>query len=229
MQHSNISLRAAQRRIISPAAVTLCAAVALAWGCRSYTPRAIDLSAHRDAFLAGTTMPEDARHELAAAAGAPLSPDAAEELALLLNPALRAERWRAGIAQATADNAGLWADPTLGFDLTRILEGPSKGWELIGSIGLTIPVSGRLGLEKSRAESLANAERARIALLEWEACAAARSAYMTWCAAHVACAEERAFVERLGAITRLVDMLESRGELARAEARLFRIEAIEAR
>lgn len=229
MQHLKFSPRHARQHLVLPALFTACAAIALTTGCRSYTPRAIDLAAHRDAFLAGTTMPEEARDDLAAAAGASLSPDAAEELALLLNPALRVARWRAGIAQATADNAGLWADPTLGFDLTRILEGPSKGWELIGSVGLTIPVSGRLGLEKRRAESMVDAERARLALLEWETRAAARGAYMNWCAAHAACAEERAFTERLAGILRLVDMLETRGELARAEARLFRIEAIEAR
>jgi len=229
MQHLKSSPRHKRQHLVLSTLCTACATIALATGCRSYKPRAIDLAAHRDAFLAGTTMPEEARDDLAAAAGASLSPDAAEELALLLNPALRVARWRAGIAQATADNAGLWADPTLGFDLTRILEGPSKGWELIGSVGLTIPVSGRLGLEKRRAESLVDAERARLVLLEWETRAVARRAYMNWCAAHAACVEERAFTERLAGILRLVDLLETRGELARAEARLFRIEAIEAR
>lgn len=198
-------------------------------GCRSYERRPIDLSAYQEAFLGAATAPAEAASILDARADGAIDAASAEELALLLNPSLRLARWRAGVVRATAENAGLWQDPTLGFDLTKILEGPSEGWEVLGTVGLTIPISGSLALERDAAAALSEVERARIAAMEWDVRGEVRRAYFDWCRAEAACLEERSFSERLARVLALVETLSSRGELARVEARLFRIEEVEAR
>lgn len=198
-------------------------------GCQSYERRPLDLAAHHDAFLARETQSDAVQTLVPSNPASALSVDAAEELAILLHPQLRLARWRAGVAQATRENVGLWADPTIGFDLTRILEGPNAGWELLGSVGLTLPVSGRLSRAEDAAHALVEVEAKRIASLEWETRATTRQAYIAWAAAHLRREEMRAFARRLDRIVELVAMLESRGEIARIEARLFRMEEIETR
>ena len=224
-----IDLRAHSSRAIPSTTVAILALSLSVSGCRSYERRSIDLAAHRDAFLSGATIPDEAAAALTSAESeSRVGVTAAEEVALLLNPQLRLARWQAGVARASADNAGLWDDPTIGIDLSKLLEGPSQGWEVLGSVGLTIPLSGRLSRERDAAQSLTEVERARIAVLEWETRGAVREAYFTWCGAYAACQEERAFSERLARILTLVETLAARGELARVEARLFQIEEVEA-
>ena len=232
--HNQYDQRARLLRVLPRASLALLtcslpfASLGMLSGCRSYERRPIDLSAHREAFLAGATLPDAAVEHLATEDGAPLGIAAAEELALLLNPDLRLARWHAGVVRASADNAGLWDDPAIGLDLSKLLEGPSQGWEVLGSVGFTVPMSGRLSLERDVATALTDVERARLAADEWATRGAVREAYFTWCAAHAACAEERAFSARLARILTLVETLAARGELARVEARLFNIEEIEA-
>jgi cobalt-zinc-cadmium efflux system outer membrane protein len=224
-----IDLRAHSSRAMPSTTVAILAFSLAISGCRSYERRSINLAAHREAFLSGATLPDEAAAALTSAESeSRVGVIAAEEVALLLNPQLRLARWQAGVARASADNAGLWDDPTIGIDLSKLLEGPSQGWEVLGSVGLTIPLSGRLSLERDAAQSLTEVERARIAVLEWETRGAVREAYFTWCGAYAACQEERAFSERLARILTLVEILAARGELARVEARLFQIEEVEA-
>jgi outer membrane protein TolC len=224
-----IDLRAHSSRAMPSTTVAILAFSLAISGCRSYERRSIDLAEHREAFLSGATLPDEAAAVLTSAElESRVGVTAAEEVALLLNPQLRLARWQAGVARASADNAGLWDDPTIGIDLSKLLEGPSQGWEVLGSVGLTIPLSGRLSLERDAAQSLTEVERARIAVLEWETRGAVREAYFTWCGAYAACEEERAFSARLARILTLVETLAARGELARVEARLFQIEEVEA-
>ncbi len=213
----------------APLTITMVVGCHALFACQTYERRPLDLAAHRDAFVVRETQSEAVREMLSRAPAdsqSRVSLEVAEELALLLHPQLRLARWRAGVAQATRDNAGLWADPSLGFDLTKILEGPSAGWELLGSVGLTLPVSGRLSRAKDAAQALLEVESLRIAALEWETRATTRRAYIVWAAAHARSEEMRIYAERLARIVELVAMLESRGEIARIEARLFRMEAI---
>ena len=224
-----IDLRAPSSRAMPSTTVAILAFSLAISGCRSYERRSIDLAEHREAFLLGATLPDEAAAVLTSAESeSRVGVTAAEEVALLLNPQLRLARWQAGVARASADNAGLWDDPTIGIDLSKLLEGPSQGWEVLGSVCLTIPLSGRLSLERDAAQSLTEVERARIAVLEWETRGAVREAYFTWCGAYAACEEERAFSARLARILTLVETLAARGELARVEARLFQIEEVEA-
>ncbi|MFM1889496.1 MAG: hypothetical protein RLZZ565_253, partial [Planctomycetota bacterium] len=135
------------------------AGLALA-GCRTYEAKPIDLSSTREAFLERTPdRPEIAEF----ASRLALAPDAsafdptdglslaeAEAVCLFFNVDLRIARAEAGVAEANAANAGLWPDPVFGLEWTRLLESSLNPNELFGSIAFTIPISGRLEVEKER-------------------------------------------------------------------------------
>ncbi|MCC7159848.1 MAG: hypothetical protein IT281_09940, partial [Ignavibacteria bacterium] len=166
------------------------AALALSAGCQSYEPAPLDLPAHRAAWLARGADAPGAREFAArlSAGGADRPFDAAdglelreaEAVALFFNPDLRVARLRAGVAAATAENAGLWDDPVLSVDTMRVLESVEEPWKIFASIGLTLPISGRLGAEKERAGAEHSAELVRIAAEEWGVRVALRMAWAEW-------------------------------------------------
>ncbi len=209
--------------------------VVLAAGCQSYERRPLDLAGHGAAFLARTPDTPEVREfaaRLAAetdGAGAFDTSDGiscaeAEVIALVFNGELRLARLRAGVTRASAENAGLWEDPTFGVDLARILDGTPEPWKVFGSLGVTIPISGRLELEKSLAGEEHAAELARVAEREWAVRMAVRRAWGEWSALAVQGDATREFMERMDQILVVVDAMERAGEMPRAEARLFRIE-----
>jgi cobalt-zinc-cadmium efflux system outer membrane protein len=211
-----------------------CIAGALA-GCRSYAPRPLDSVAHREAFLARSPgSPEVAAFAErlresgdSAAAFDPadgLTASEAEVVALVFNADLRLARLRAGVTRAAADTAGLWEDPVFSLDVGRVIDGMSDPWMFTGMIGLTLPISGRLEIEKKRAGAEHAASVARIYADEWRTRVELRAAWLEWSAA----AERRAVLEdvvaRLESIVGIVSAIERAGELARIESTLFRVE-----
>ena len=208
----------------------------LAAGCQSYERRPLDLSAHRAAFLARTPdSPEVAEFARSLASddfreaptfdpGDGVSLPEAEAIALIFNADLRMARLRAGVTQAGAANAGLWEDPTIGVDLTRIIQHNAHPWKLASAIGFTIPISGRLEIEKARAGVEHAADLARAAENEWLVRMDLRRAWADWSALTAQVETTRAFLERVEQILKVVDLMERAGELARTEARLFRVE-----
>lgn len=157
-----------------------------------------------------------------------LSPAEGEVLAIFYNPDLRLTRLEAGVALATFEMAGLWEDPQFGFDGAELIS-PSGPFEYGMRLSLTIPVSGRLGVEKDRAGAAYEAELRRIVDAEWGTRAAVRSAWASWSASseHLRLLREViGQVERIAAIT---DRLETAGEMTRIEARLLRAELVETR
>lgn len=222
------------------AALSLSGLVLLAaGGCQSYERHPLDIAGHQAAFLARTPESAEVRafaESLAAAAA--VSADGAkvfdpadgitceecEVIALVFNADLRVARLRAGVTQATAENAGLWEDPTIGVDLTRIIESTPERWKVFTSVGLTIPISGRLEIEKQRAGVEHAAELARVAQREWSVRMSVRRAWSEWSALDAQLAVTRDFLSRVDQILSVVDKMEQAGEMARTEARLFRIE-----
>jgi len=221
-----------------------CAAALMAsaaGGCRTYEPRALDMEGHRDAWLART--PADpavaAYAQRMAEEGRPVrdgfdlrdgvSLAEAEAVAMVFNPDLRMARLRAGVALATAENAGLWQDPELGVDVQRILESVDEPWKVFTTIGVTIPISGRLELEKKSARTEHALELVEVARAEWETRIALRRAWIEWSALREDAAAAREFVLVAEATTKIVDRLEEAGEIARIEARLFRVELAQRR
>ncbi|MFN5957302.1 MAG: TolC family protein, partial [Planctomyces sp.] len=148
----------------------------------------------------------------------------AEVIALVFNADLRVARLRAGVTQANAENAGLWEDPTIGVDLARIIQSTPEPWKVFTSVGLTIPISGRLEIEKQRAGVEHAAELARVAQREWMVRTSVRRAWSEWSALDAQLAVTRDFLSRVDQILSVVDKMEQAGEMARTEARLFRIE-----
>lgn len=225
--------------------VALAPAVALialiAGGCQSYKPQPVDLAGHRAAFLARTPESPEVRafaDALAArSSGTPtgdgssgfdpvdgLSCAEAEVIAMVFNADLRLARLRAGVTRASADNAGLWEDPTIGVDLARIIQSTPDPWKIFTSVGITIPISGRLEIEKQRAGVEHAAELARVAQREWSVRMSVRRAWSVWSALDSQLLATREFLARVDQVVVIVDKMEQAGEMARTEARLFRIE-----
>lgn len=151
-----------------------------------------------------------------------------EVLALFYNPDLRLARLEAGVALATAENAGLWEDPEFGFDGAEVFS-PEGPFEYGLTLSLTIPVSGRLSVEKARARAAHEAELRRVVDLEWSTRANVRHAWAAWTAAEGRARLLTDALEQARALGEIVDSLESVGELSRIEARTLRAELIRMR
>ena len=234
--------RPTHRRAVRATMVALAAATTLAAGCRSYQPSPLDLDAARRDFLArsldgpglaefndrlrGQASPDAAGAGTAARFDPSdgISLAEAEAIALVFNAGLRAARLEAGVTRATADNAGLWIDPTLGVDLSRIVNGATDDVEALASLAFTLPLSGRLELEKAQAGAEHDAALTRIARDEWTLVAELRRAWTRRAALAAEAAATREFLERVAQVMAVVDRMESAGEIARIEARLIRIE-----
>ncbi len=138
-------------------------------GCQSYERRPLDMDGTRNAWL--TRSPADpsvltfartlSQTESNAAYGTfdpsdGLTLAEAEAVALVFSPDLRLARLEANVTRATAAHAGLWQDPVLGVDMERVVSGAggANPWVVGSTLGLTIPISGRLHAEKARAGAL---------------------------------------------------------------------------
>lgn len=219
-----------------------CSAIAIVvlGGCRAYESSPLDLRAHRQAIAQRAVDFEPigafASRLNAAETGAPVVFDArdgltaaeAEVVALFYNPELRAARLAAGVALASFENAGLWEDPEFGFDGAQILS-PGSLLEFGLMVRLTLPVSGRLEVEKDRAGAVYEAELRRIVDREWGVRASVRRAWAAWQTAEERVRLLREVVEGADAIAEIAGRLEESGELSRVEARLFRVELAERR
>lgn len=216
------------------AALSLCLS-----GCQSYERKRLDLDATRTAWL--TRSPESSTvREFAASLDRTetgsdsvgfepadgLSLAEAEAVVLVFNPDLRQARLEANVTQVTAAYAGLWQDPTLGVDLERIVSGAggANPWVAASSLGITVPISGRLEAEKARAGAELAAELDRVAAKEWATRSALRELWVEWSTARVRAEVTEELITRLRDVTALADGQERAGSLTRIEARLFRVE-----
>ena len=147
---------------------------------------------------------------------------------MFYNADLRIARMDAGVALATFETAGLWEDPEFGFDGAEILS-PAGPFEYGLTLSLTIPVSGRLGVEKDRAGAAYEAELRRIVNAEWHTRARVRLEWATWSAASERLRLLREVVKQIERVASITNRLESAGELTRVEARLLRVELVETR
>lgn len=211
-------------------------ALLAATGCQSYRAAPPALERHLDEWLArsptapavaafaqslrapprATARPFDASDGLDA--------DEAEVIALVFNGELRRARLATGITLAGVDHAGAWSDPTLGIDVAKIVSSSAEPWKLFGSLGLTLPLSGRLGLERTQAGRDHAVALARLAAAEWRTRMEVRRALAEREAASRRATVTREAVAALAEIVVVVDRMEQAGDLTRAEARLFRIE-----
>jgi outer membrane protein TolC len=221
-----------------PTAAILTLGALVLSACQTYEPSPIDLGETRAAWQsrapdAPEVLEAVRRSDLAQptafdpADGISLSE--AEVVALVFRPELRLARARAGIAEATAANAGLWQDPSLGVDVARVLESVDNPWKLASFVEFTIPISGRLDAERARADAARAVALTEVAEAEWQGRIAVREAWVRWSSALREVAVAEAYIGRLDEVVALATRLESAEELTRAQARLFRIEASSAR
>lgn len=150
----------------------------------------------------------------------------AQVVALVFNPDLRLARLAAGVTRATAAHAGLWQDPVLGVDLERIVSstGGANAWVAGSTIGITVPISGRLEVEKSRAGAALAADLDRLAAKEWATQSALQELWVAWSAAHLRLEVTESLVGRLRDVVALTGRQEQAGSITRIDARMFRIE-----
>ncbi len=208
-------------------------------GCQSYERKPLDLDATRSAWLSRSPADPSVREFAAALDRAEggsqaegfdpsdgLSLDEAEAVVLVFNPDLRQARLEANVTRATAALAGLWQDPVLGVDLERIVSGAggANPWVAGSTIGITIPISGRLEAEKARAGADLAAELDRVAAKEWATRSALRELWVEWSAARVRAEVAEELITRLRDVASLADRQEKAGSMTRVDARLFRVE-----
>ena len=210
-------------------------AAAALTGCQRYRSEPLDLGAHRAAQVARAHDQETITRFLERLnehhAQTPsrfdttdgISRQEGEVLALYYNADLRLARLDAGLALATAENAGRWQDPVFGFDGAELLS-PSGPFEYGLTLGLTIPISGRLGLEQARADAAYEAELRKIVNAEWDTRAAVRKAWVEWSAAEEHNRLIQDTLARIEEIESMMTRLEGVEEITRVEARLVRAE-----
>jgi outer membrane protein TolC len=148
----------------------------------------------------------------------------AEAIALMFNPELRMARRKAGVTLARAANAGRWADPVLGIDAEHILQDVQHPWVIGGTVGLTIPISGRLEVEKARASVEHAAELTRVASAEWATRYRLREQWALWSAQATRLELLDSLLQRLEALNGITDRLAQAGAIRRIEARVVQIE-----
>ncbi len=211
-------------------------------GCQSYMARPLDLPAHRAAFLERSADSAPVRH-FAASLHLDSHPDGhadghatpfdladgvsiaeAEVIALVYNADLHAARQRALLCLACAGAAGAWEDPVFGLDLARIVESVDEPWKLGGSIGISVPISGRLRLDKLHAEAEQAAEVMRAVQLEWRTRMDLRRAWSRWSSLAERGRVAAEDLHRLDELLTVVDLQQRAQAIPPVEANVFRLE-----
>ena len=211
--------------------------VVLLAGCQSYHPVSLDLAEYETDMASRLTEDESLRAfvqrlgvsnpnvvtQFDTSDG--ISAAEAEVIALFYNPDLRLARLRADVALADAETAGMWEDPVFGFDGAELLS-PSGPFEYGLTASLTIPISGRLGVEEDRADAAYRAELRRVVDAEWSMRSRVRDAWAVWTVTTVRQRLIDEVAEALDRISTVSDRLEEAGELTRVEARLLRAQRL---
>jgi cobalt-zinc-cadmium efflux system outer membrane protein len=191
-------------------------AAATCAACVAYQPAPVDLEAHLRRFAV--------RGGEALAGSREVTLEQATDIALTLRPSLRLARMEAGLASAVRDESGSWSDPELGLQLEKLLGNVSEPWTAFGTIGWTLPISGRPGLE--RAAATATAERAlrRVTALEAATCADLTAAWIRWSASTLQLGLLEDLVVRMESLTATAARLAEDGAITSMAARTFRLE-----
>lgn len=205
-------------------------------GCQTYEPMAVDLNAHdrdwADRNPSGMLVSEFAKELGALNAAQPrrfdpadgFSLPEAEVIALMFNPNLRTARLRARVPLAGAGEAGRWEDPRIDVDALRVLESVSKPWVLGAAIGFTIPISGKLAVEKDKASAEADVEVYRAWLAEIRVLAELREAWVRRWVISNRITQTQAYLAQLDAIIPVAEQQRRLGKIGSTSKRVFQIE-----
>ena len=221
----------------SPARGLLGLAAVLGAACQSYSPIPLELDARLEAVNSrlGDFVEHGRFIDLLADSGQQ-HPDRldvtdgvtlpeGEVLALFYNANLRVARLEAGVGLAGFENAGLWQDPVFGFDAAQVLT-PGHDFEYGAALGVTLPVSGRLAVEKARAGAAYDVQLRRIVDAEWRLRITLRQAWYEWTAAERRRQLLEGVIEQVERIGAIAARLEEAGAMREADERLIRIELV---
>jgi outer membrane protein TolC len=212
--------------------------LATAWGCQKYQSQPLSLEEHRARWNNRTIDGESLRSFASELAQTPryaavdydpengISLAESEIIALFYNPDLRESRERAQVPAEAARHAMLWDDPDLSFDANRVIESVPDPWALSGSIGVSLPLSGRLGAQKRLSEAEHARALAQLAVQEWELITELRRAWLAWSAESLRAQVTSELATQIDRVVEAIDNLEGEAELPEMEARLFRLEAL---
>ena len=140
-------------------------------GCRNYEARPMEWPAEASAWQA-------------VSAEVPLRTlKDAETLALVANPDINRQRFKALRGTEEAKEAGWWEDPELNLDLLRILKADDYPNLFGGSLAFTVPLSGIPGLEARAAKLYAENEVQSVRAAERRLRVDVRAAAIRWAAA----------------------------------------------
>ncbi|MGI9013485.1 MAG: TolC family protein [Phycisphaerales bacterium] len=215
----------------------MCLLTFISVGCQQYHKHPLDLESHRTAVTERLRDPaaietfHQQLQELEAhvpetfsfADG--LSLAEGEVVGLLYNAELRTLRAAAGVARATLEHAGLWDDPEFGFDGAEILSSSSP-FEYGLVANLTIPVSGRLDVEKARAGAEHEVALRRIVNAEWSLRMRLREGWTSWALARERVELLSTTIDETASILELAEALVTAGELNRIEQRLLQMDLL---
>jgi outer membrane protein TolC len=209
-------------------------AVALT-GCQSYQSAPLDSAAYTEKWHARSPSDENIR-EFASRIGttalrqSSFNPDdgltlsEGEVVALVNNADLRIARLKAGVAEATAEYAGKWDNPKLSLSILKVTESVPDPWVIGSALSLIIPVSGRLQIEKLRANAEAHSKLIMVAEEEWQALADLTKVWLEWSANRLRLEETEHVIASLNVILNTTEKLAEAGELPRTESTLFKVE-----
>ncbi|UCG15644.1 MAG: TolC family protein [Phycisphaerales bacterium] len=99
-----------------------------------------------------------------------------------------------------------------------------KPWIVDLGLSITIPVSGRLAVEKDWAWAEYSAAWRHVLIAEWEMLTRLRSTWLAWSATHGRIAVTAAHLEQLGTVVTMADRLAGAGELKPTDARMLLVE-----
>lgn len=207
--------------------------------CRSYEPAPVDLAAHGrefavrlpDATALRTFLPPSVA--TAAAAGLSLDDGLSRRegrlVAAALHPSCRVARARAATAAAESAYAGRLEDPELAVDFERILEAVPHRWLAASSLGIGIPLGGRLGAERDLADAELVVALTELRLAEERAAHALDVAWVEWSAAASRLECTRNLCTRLTELSGIAKRLAEAGAATTMQARAFELELLERR
>ncbi len=205
-------------------------------GCQSYRTLPLDDHAHHHKWINRSI--DDARVREYAVQLAALNADAdlaydltdglslseAELVALVFNPDLRVARLNAKVPLFGASHAGHWDDPELNFDLLRVTESVKDPWVIGSSLSFTIPISGRLEVEKDKAFAEANGELMKALLAEWTMLGELRIAWTHWSAAVQRITLVETYLEQLDEVIGVAEAQRQANRIGSPELRVLQLE-----
>lgn len=206
-------------------------AATTAAACHSYTPAPVDLGVHAATFQARTPTPP-ALAAAFGAEGATFAVDLADGIdlrearwiAVCFHPDCRLARQHAGLAAVERAHAGTLPDPTFSFDVERILATVPHRWLVGGALGFTLPLNGRLGLQRQLAGARLDERLVAAWLAERTAADAVDAAFVRWSSECAKVEQLTAVCTSLRELAAIADRLAAAGALLRQGARVFTLE-----